>query len=277
MGIVGDSATGSLAHYLMLRRGSRERLVASEAIYDHAFASRQGARAVRRAAVSDGTFCMSYALGFDQRELLPPFVPEGRNADGVFGHVVRQCFRDMYFGLLPEVVAHRPRARGSSMADTLARLEQIDLNDLICRIVGASGIRARSADGARCLRTLGAHLERLGSLAPPDLEEYVRTLVLRTRSRDIAVLRQSLAVHQRQPSYWATDVARLIERMSDVVLEPRHCWPGDLIAVDGEKAGREGLGRVLRDYGRLLQWWPAVDAAARELREAGERLSRSVS
>jgi hypothetical protein len=258
----------------MLSGSSRERLVASEAVYGHAFETRQGVRAVRRAALSDGAFCMSFALGLDGRELLPPFVPMGRNSDGVFGHVMRRGFRNSYFGYANEVVAHRPPARSSSMEAMIERLRMIDVNDLVCRVVAASGIETRVLEPRHGLDVIGAHLERLGALPLEELEELVRRLVLRTRSGDLVSLRSTLAQHHRRPARWAEDVARLVEFLSEIVLEPSHSHPRDLVAIFGEDEGRAGLGRVLRDYGRLLGAWAVLDATARELHADGVRPSR---
>jgi len=113
LGIAGDAATGSLAHYLMLPVTARKRLLSSEAHYRHAIASRQVLRGVSTTLISDSPFCMSFALGLDHRELLPPFAPLGRNEDGIFGLLLKRAFRDGYTAFLPWTVAHRPPARRS--------------------------------------------------------------------------------------------------------------------------------------------------------------------
>ncbi len=272
MGLCGDAATGTLGHYLLLQGRSRERLVVSEPIYEHAFASRQGVRATRKDGISDGAFCMSYALGLDGRVLLPPFMPEGRNGDGVFGHVLRRALRDHLFGFVPEVVAHQPPPRASSVEDLLAQLEGIDANDLVCRIIAATPLTP--GDGASGLEVLGGHLENLGGLSVAALEETVRGLVLRTRSRDISLLRHTLASHHHRPPYWARDVGRLVERLKQAVLRAEHAHPRDLMRLHGDERGRRALGEVLLSYGRLLRAWPRLDRAARELAAAGVRASR---
>lgn len=273
LGLAGDAATGSLAHLLMLKGRSRERLVVSEAIYDHAFTSRQEARGAVRRAVSDAPACMSYALGLDLRGPLPPFPPEGRNSDGVFGFALRHCVRDALLGYAPSVVAHRPPPRASSIDEVLDEVRQIDINDLVCRVVASSGLQTRSADVDSSFHRLGEHLKRLGELRLEDLEEMLRVLTLRTRSRDIAGLGATLASHHDRPAYWARDVNKLRERLRVVALEPDHTQPRDLIRADGREAGREGVRRIFRDYGRLLSSWPRLEAAARSLREDGIRPS----
>lgn len=275
MGLCGDSATGSLGHYLLLDGAARERLLASEATYAHAFASRQVLRATRRRAITDGASLMSYAIGLDGRSLLPPFMPEGRNGDGVFGYVLRHCFRDGYCAFLPEVVLHRPGPRFSSMAALLDELRHIDQNDLLCRIIAASGLVSRGDEPA--LEGLGAHLERLAALRLADLEEMVRTLVLRTRSRDMAMLAHLLHKHRREPDYWARDVERLLDRLRAAAVEDGHALPRDRMRAHGEEAGRRAFAVSLRRYGQLLSVWPAVDRAARELRAEGTRASRPLS
>jgi hypothetical protein len=277
MGLVGDAATGSLGHYLLLRGASRERLVVHERVYRHAFESRQLLRSARREAISDGALCMTYALGVDHRELLPPVPPTCRNGDGVFGYVLRHCFRDSYFGFITDVIAHRAEPRTSSFERLLGDLRQIDANDLMCRLITASGIAPSRPEPGHSLGDLGRHLQRLGALPLPALEELVWTTVLRTRSRDLAILREALGAHHHHPPFWAADVERLVEALGRVVVDPAHAQPRDLIAAYGEREGRRWLSRHLADYGRLLEHWPAIEAAARALRAGGVRPSRALS
>jgi hypothetical protein len=276
MGIAGDSATGSLGHYLALQGSSRARLLADEATYQHAFTSRQVLRAGRRDAIIDGAFTMGFALGLDGRRLLPPFMPLHRNADGLFGIVLRRCFRDSYIGFATDVVAHRPPERRYSFAQLIRELHPIDMNDLLCRIVNAAGVESRSAEPAHGLADLGDFLQRLAALPQVELEERVRIAVLRTRTQDVANLR---AVHQAfagQPAYWGRHVEITAKALRALLLEPSHSHPRDLMAAYGEEEGRRALATTLRDYGRLLSAWPALDEAARDLRLAGVRPSRAL-
>jgi hypothetical protein len=191
----------------------------------------------------------------------------------VFGFVLRFCFRDALFGYRPRVVAHRPPPRASSLEELFDEVRQIDINDLLCRILAASGLQTRSPDAEAALARLGAHLQRFGELPLRDLEEVVRVLALRTRSRDVAGLSATLASHHERPAYWARDVKAFRERLREVALEPDHTYPRDLVRADGPEAGRAGLARVVKDYGRLLSAWPAIERAARALRHEGVRLS----
>jgi hypothetical protein len=277
MGIVGDAATGSLGHYLMLRGPSRERLVVHERVYHHAFVSRQLVRSCIRPALSDGAYCMTYALGIDHREILPPVPPVCRNGDGVFGFVLRHCFKSSLFGFVTDMVAHRAEPRASSFERLLADVGQIDANDLMCRLITASGVTASRPEPEHALGDLGAHLQRLGRMPLAALEELVWTTVLRTRSRDLTLLRENLALYQRRPAFWAAQVEALIEALARAVLDPAHAHPRDLIAAHGQMEGRRWLARHFERYGRLLEVWPEIEAAARRLRAGGVRPSRPLS
>jgi hypothetical protein len=79
MGIVGDCAQGTPQGYFYLCGESRERALKTEEQYRMARISREVVRVARKVIVTGEPRCMSYTIGMDNREMLPPFLPAGRN------------------------------------------------------------------------------------------------------------------------------------------------------------------------------------------------------
>jgi hypothetical protein len=276
LGLCGDSATGSVAHYLLLDGAARARLLASEAGYRHALESRQLVRCVRAASVTDSPFCMSYGLALDGRKLLPPFMPTGRNGDGVFGMLVRRTHRDGYFGHLPWVVRHDPPERRAPLERTLGDLRRLAGNDVVCRLLAQGPVQAEHPDPGASLRTVGELLGYWGALPLPAFEELARATALRTRGRDLVIVHDTLKAHGFEPVWWAHDLRSMAMELAHAAADPRLSHPADWIDALGDADGREGFRSAVRRYGELLRAWPELWAAARELRRRGVHPARAV-
>jgi hypothetical protein len=270
LGLLGDAGSDSLGHYLLLEGASRARLHASEENYRAAFVSRQLMSAVTRATITRSSRCMAYALGVDMRRPLPPFMPRGRNADGVFGAVLRRTRRDGYMAHLPHAIVHEPQRR-SSFEAMLAGMRGVEQNDLLVRIVDDE--RALFADEGRNMSALGARLQALGELDDASLAAELRCVMLRGRAREVALLREALLRFDHEPAYWAMDVRRVEMTLRDAMLDPDLAVPRDLAAVSA--APLRPFAAMVSNYGRLLAQWPLMLEAARELRERGAGLGET--
>jgi hypothetical protein len=268
-GAAGDTGTGSMGFLLHLQGRTRERLHASEATYRHAFAGRQIIRCTPRATIGDAAFCMSLGMGVDARALLPPFFPVQRNADGVFGLLVRACFPDALSGFAPFAEEH-VAARRSSFDDLLAAVGKTWSGDLICALIGGAPLLTEIGEPRANLRALGDHLARLGSLPPADFAAMLGAMNLRGRALDLGSAEDLLRRHPG-PAWWVRDVARLVERSRASLTLPAPAWPADLEAALGLAETRHAFPRMIRRFGELLSVWPALWDAAAALRAGGIR------
>jgi hypothetical protein len=274
-GAAGDAGTGSMWHYLLLGGRTRERLHASEAAYRHAFQSRLVVRAAPRAAVTDRASIMSLSLGVDARALVPPFFPVQRNGDGVFALTALVCLPDAFAGFLPFTVEHSPTSpRSASFEAFFAALGKTTTADLVCALMAASQLLAAPGDEARNLCDLGQHLSRLGALPLADFEDHARVLLLRARTVELGQLEAVLAAYRGTPAWWARDVDRAAAALRAVIADPGLALPVDLAAQRSDDEARRTVQRLVRRHGELLQAWPALLGAARDLRAEGLRLGR---
>jgi hypothetical protein len=272
IGCAGDTGTGSMWFLLVQAGRSRERLLASEARYRHAFTRRQIVRGAPRASITDGVFCMSMSIGLDGRALLPPFLPVQRNCDGLFGITLRLCFPGAFSAFVPWVTEHTPSPPRSTSFDAFFRsLGQTASEDALCGLVAATPVECDRTDPRVALRALGSLLERWGSWPLAELEELVHVQVLRARSLDVAILDDTLRRYHRAPAYWARDVEEAAARLRATLPTRALGLPADLVATFGDEAGREANRRMVRRYGEVLRCWPDLWEAARDLRQRGVR------
>jgi hypothetical protein len=276
VGVMGDSGMGSPLYFLSLEGPARARFLHSEEIYRHAISRQQVVRGVKRPTISDGALCMALNLGLDQRELLPPFTPVQRNQDGVFAALLRACFSDGYFGFLPSTLLHQsPIPRWLSTEDFWRSAAQVSSGQILQALVGSFTPGANSADPRKSLLALGRALEDWGTSAAADFEELVRLVLWNQTSRKIVQLENQLRAAQGQPAYWAEDVRRLLALWRKTLPEREYAVPSDLVGTFGSDAFA-CLQRLVRRFGRLLQVWPDIVAATKDLRARGRRLGVEV-
>jgi hypothetical protein len=288
-GLYGDIGWYAPTWLLLLTGPSRERLVASEAQYRRACASREVLRVVSHPTITDGRFFQSTVLGLDNRVPLPPFMPAQRYEDGVFRIALRTCFPDGYVAHLPWAMAHEAEGgRRWERDDIVATARWLRTGELLVHCVRAYAPPSGAGPEAR-LRGLGVHLVALGAMAASDFRAFVRARVVPQKERYLAHLERLLREHDGAPVYWAEDVRRHVDTMRaaletdtffvprDLVVSPQVAGPEGRYHVTAEPvAGERSLDeaqalaqRLIQGYGRLLAAWPDLVAATRTLRARG--------
>jgi hypothetical protein len=118
-GVVGDPGTYSNIHLLTSRGETRTRLLQSEELYRSVLSSREALRVAQRATVTHDAGCMAGNLGLENTILLPPFIPNFRGEDSVFGALLMRCLTDGYYGHIPIALWHantREHTHGLALA-----------------------------------------------------------------------------------------------------------------------------------------------------------------
>ncbi len=272
-GYWGDSGMGSPHAALEFLGESRRLAMRSKAEYAKATKSREVFRSVPQYTISDGSLFMTMNAGYDNRVLLPPFLPLGRNEDGLFSMTMRGCVEGALLGHIPLAVHHSPdgvrRFRPNAFLDPTPGLA-----DTIAASMASfspfSGVRS----AADRLTALGRHLMDLGSLETNDFEDQLRTSWLAAAGHSIGSLEHLLDVHKRQPEYWADDMQSLIENLKDFIVHRSPAIPLELCGGQSVEEAKESCKRLVRKFGELLYWWPVIHGAAKRLRDAGTRLAR---
>jgi hypothetical protein len=272
-GVRGDSGMASSVYFVSLDGSSRARLLCSEAVYRQALLSHQLMRAVRRPTVCEPGLCMALNLGLDSRRLLPPFVPMGRNQDGVFASILRSCFPGAFLGFLPWLVQHqRPTPRRPGAIDIGTSAAQVSSGQVIQSLAGSFTPGFERRDVAANLRALGKTLGELGRAARADFEEVVRLHLWNGLSGLASRLDGQLRAYGGQPDFWAADARRILTVLGETLPEPRYLLPTDLRAT-GDRDALAMLQQCLGRFGRLLECWPDLVEAARDLRAGQVRLA----
>lgn len=278
-GLVGDSGWGAPfgswiapMGYLAMRGASLRRLVAWEASYRAAVTSREVVRVVDRLTVADAAFSMMGFAGLDNRGLLPPFCPIGRGEDNVFGALLAAAAPDACVGHLPWALVHAPVESRRFWAGEMARTaSSTDLGRILIELIRSVDLAPDLPSIAARTSALGAALVDLGSRPRAELEAVVRARLAESNRALCAWLEGSLDAAGGGPAWWASDVRRYVSEVSGAAA--RDDYPVALDLADGGslEEARARTRNIVRRFGELLVYWPALVDEARTLRARGIR------
>jgi hypothetical protein len=261
---------GATMYFLSLQGTAREQLLEN-------YEAHRGTRALHRGAdvatVSNTRFFMSPHAAFDVRDTIPPFPPVLRNADGVFGSVLRACAPESYIAFLPWSVEHRPPEARSYDFDQIVRsVAIVRANDIIRDLAHAHELSPGVTDPETRLRAFGHYMTALGMMSPSDFDALVRYQIIAAVGRRIDHLTRVLEQENGQPAAWAEDCAAVaaegLRALTDEDLVVADV-PGD---TPNERHRR--FQRAIHRYGRVIEAWPQLLEAAKELRVAEPLVSR---
>jgi len=258
-GLAGDSGMASPSYYLALRGPSRERLIAD---YETSRETRAVARGVTRPTLSTGGFLMTPCTGLDATTLLPPFLPVGRNEDGVFSQTLRTVAPDALIAHLPWAIDHDPPEMRAFAPETRhAVLSSLPLAQAVSLSLSPTPL-GPGGDPATRLQWAGRALQETAALPDPDLMEFLYLQRLAQIGRHIAHLDESLRLYDGGPEAWVDGLTAAIAAAREGLRRPEDLLPAHL----GDPAQQLAAARdLLRGFGRLLETWPALFAAARRL------------
>jgi len=260
LGHEGDAGTATNGWRLFLEGQSLERLVAPG--YQERVRRRTCGRTVIRRTISDGHFCAAMNLGLDNRQALPPFMPVGRNEDGVFSAALSatapNCLRGFREGF---VIRHAPLEFRSPFPAPI-RFEGLKANDMLAMLIrelcaiGAYGSRAS-------LKRLGRDLAELGRLEQGEFDAWVRSFVLRNLGLAVGEVEHGAAVRGSVCQELGADLSTYLRSMEAYVLRNDCDVPIDLDGTSAER--RQRFRTLIRRYGELLTCWPDLMQCARTI------------
>jgi len=276
-GLIGDSGAPIPAAYRQLGDSSLERLLRSHTDYFLASKSRVVFRSVSRPRIGRLTNYNTTAMAFDNRDLLPPFIPVGRGEDYLFAHTLRYCFDGALVGDLPWAILHAPpEVRIFSPGAAQEAVSGVQLAGLVWACITNRTFWPGVKDGPERMRAIGNYLMELGSLPLAEFEELVRVHLWQIQSGQITSLERRLDSHASPPDYWAEDIHKQVEALREAMTNPDYVVPLDLrLERDMDEARRLSQQFVWK-FGQLLDAWPEMVETAKKLRAKGQHLAISI-
>ena len=263
-GVAGDSGMGLPLYFLTMHGAVRDELLENYDVYRSTRGVHRGAPQV---TISNSELFMGAHVAFDVRDVIPPFPPVQRNSDGVFGALLRTCMPQFYLGFLPLLVEHAPpETRAADFEQVLRSIGRVRANDVISDLARgyepAPGVTAPTVR----LGAFGSYLIGLGDMAPGDFDAFIRYQIVARVGNRIEALTRAVDRYGGQPEAWAKDCV-------DVAAEGLRALTEDEIGVVdtlGETPTERSrdLQRLVGRFGRIIEAWPALLAAASDMRVA---------
>ena len=264
IGLAGDSGMGVPINFLWLAGEERERLLEN---YETYRATRGVHRSAQVMTVSASGFLMTPNVAFDLRGIIPPFSPLQRNEDGAFGKMLRACAPSSYIGYPPWAVEHVPaQTRASDFAQFQQSIASVHSNTIILDLADAYEPSPGITDPAIRLSAFGRYLTALGTMPPTEFDAFARHQIAIAVTKRIEALTRSIDYFGGQPQFWARDCA-------DIANEGIRALTEDDLVVDDMPGStpeecRRRFQRHLYRFGRVIEAWPVLLEAARDLRVA---------
>jgi hypothetical protein len=267
-GHVGDPGIPTSAYFLFYQGENRRRFTEDEAHYRAVLAARSVFALAPCPAIGDSSTSPGMAMGLDHRELLPPFFPVLHAEDFIYGSVLWQTVGDAFLGHMPFAVRHLPRSGKEILQPSDLSAERratvFEFAHLIRRII-LRHANGESAEPAERMAQLGRHLESLARQPAKDFIEYLRGQVLELESSKLDHLEEQLRKDTDTPDWWRDDLQAYLDHVREALAFDDFDIPYDLKPGRDAPANRALIQELFARYGRLLQQWPAMVAAAREI------------
>ena len=275
LGHFGDPGIPSSTYYLYYERANRDRMVASEEHYRAVLASRSVLAAAPALSIGDASVSPGMAMGLDHRELLPPFFPVLHAEDFVFGATVWQCCAGSVAGHLPLAIQHDPPPGKTILLPgdlgPRCRVVLFEFAHLIRRVIRDVELAQRASTAERT-EALGRALSELAAMPARDFLEVLRQKILEHESEKLGYLHKQLEQGE-MPEFWRADVEDFLLNARESLQQEDFDIPHDLKTGRTSAENRVFMQELFRRYGQLLQEWPSIVEATRELRASGVGLT----
>lgn len=269
-GLYGESGTGSARGALTLDGISRRHLM------DVGY---QDVRCSREAVNIPDTTCMSTSVHFmagqfaaDATVPIAPFIPYGRNSDGLASLITRIMHPEGLNGFMDFGLYHAPPER--SKARDIPNLHPLlaltnyrpGFPDMVMALVLGIAPDMSVVGAENRLQYLGRQLCGVASLSATDFVDIFYAAWSYQFNQVIEELERLLDVYGREPSAWAQDVDAHIDSLNFYMREPVALFglggAGAGGARDADSGAQVGCGlsidearRHLDLYGGLLEIW----------------------
>lgn len=275
IGILGDAAIDHPLAYFVQGRENLLRLTETEQTYKAALKNRTILRGPLSTFISDQMGCMSYCMGVDNTDLLPPFTPVQRAQEFVWAWLIGRCVPGALFGIVPRAILHQPvPVREFDNDAAVLRAGRFTTGETIGFLVSSEEVRGSSR--AALMQSMSVRLEEISALDDRYFREHMRRSVRPALISWLSRLDAAAQYLAGTSNFCVEDVLRMKEACARCLDERDYSVPFDLELRWGPSEGRQRFREVLKQFSRLLQAWPALVAGARTLRAQGKAICSPV-
>ncbi len=216
--------------------------------------------------IESGNFLMGGSLCINNKSLIPPCLPLGTRDDTIFGTLFNRCLEPGFTLHLPFALYHNPSVKHSFQPENFTDIS-IDTgvySTLIIEKLTSSFIQPH---GKERLKELGFRFQEFGELKIEDFEEQLKLIQLGFLSKAMNHISYLLDLYEREPVWWAEDMERYYSLLKKEALGKDTAVPRELRSYGTKKEALTVFKNYLFKCGEMLQWWPEIWEAAKNLNE----------
>ncbi len=267
-GVFGDSGMQKPHALFMKEIENRNDYLACKKNYLNCLQSRMVSWGAQTYTISESNFFRAGNVSLYNQEMLPPFMPSGRNVVILFSLLLVLCYFPGSIAHLPYGVYHKPSPPRFFTKEILREISS-RLCDIIYLIVKIISIPDIIIEPNERLRFIGSTLVSVGSASQIDFEEYLQYAWYEQVRNDIAQLERMLKKHREEPGFWAEDVYKIIEGYENATVNRAAHVPSDHSSSLSPNSALEDCKAAVKGYGELLMLWPEIWSSVLNAHQAG--------
>jgi hypothetical protein len=262
-GIAGDTGATYPDRLLFSTGKWKDVLARSRRSFETAFKSREVCKVTDQYVVMHEIACMTGCMGLANTSLTPPFLPVGRNEDGLFGATLSAVDRQSVGCHVPYAVVHASPRLPQYSGGRFPSASETRSADLLMGLMHSWARQIRANDPRRRLMMLGEWLQHLAGLPRADFVRVTSLATLRTRERELRLIESALAEGGTYPAYWQRSLRSYRTRLLSHASKPAFLLPLEFHGARTISAGYEEFRQFARSAGELYVKWPTVWTEAR--------------
>ena len=209
-----------------------------------------------------GTFCV------DNNNLLPPCFPLGMRDDTSFSILLSKCLEPGLTLHLPAALYHNPAEKPSFTPESFYEVS-VNIGVYSTLILEKLTTSFIHPEGKERLRELGFYLQKFGLMRTSDFGEQLKLLQLGYLSKIMTNISYLLDLYEREPVWWAEDMDRYYALLKKEALGSNTVVPQELRSYETKEEALTVFKNYIYRYGEMLQWWPDIWEAARDINLEG--------
>lgn len=244
-GLYGDTAMGSARGVLSLGGRSRGHIVRKG--YEAVKTSRELVRISESFSVSPSVHFIAASFGADNRVPLAPFMPQGRNTDGLASLINRIVYMGSLNGYLPFGLLHLPE--GLSYPHPISHYS-LSICDLFTVLALATAPDSSVVEPQQRMQYLARQFMKCANLPSGQFVETIHACWSHHFKSIALDLRRLLDEHSRTPIEWAQDVDAHLAALEYVMRNPMSLFGDGGCGLSVSRSHD-----LLFMYGALLDSW----------------------
>ena len=152
---------------------------------------------------------------------------------------------------------------------------KVRFSEIVRQLIYGAPEVSGAGDDQSALRRLGGYLQQISSGSLADFEDTVKTCFWRRHGESFAEA-SKYRPDPEIPDYYQAYRRQHRQTVREAIVSPKYFVPRDLRDLGSEEEIRRVVQNLVHEQGRLLEHWPDIVQAARELRAKGIRLTRAV-